>query len=179
MLLSLSFFKTSHEATFLFGLFGVFAHCGTYFFFVNHLSEDESLNDGDEKRKEVVVAEASGVVVEEHEEHQRHEVHHPFHARHCIVVRLSGHVDACVDDVYGSHEQTEEADVVAKRRGDEGNVGSPADDGVGRREVFSPEERLASEFDCRGEEVEHGYEYRHLQEHRETTREWAGSGTRV
>ena len=34
----------------------------------------------DEKRQEVIIGEAGGIVVEEYHEEHRHEIHHPLHA---------------------------------------------------------------------------------------------------
>ena len=109
------------------------------------------------------------------EEHQRHQIRHPLHAGHVVAAGLILHVDAGIDDIDNCHQQTEEADFIAvewyrERQGE---------DDVGSREVFGPQERLAAKLDGRGEEREHGDEHRHLQQQRQTAREWARAGTAV
>ena len=84
-----------------------------------------------------------------------------------------------IDDIDHGHQQAEEADVVAEGGGYERYVGGPAHYGVGRREVFGPEERLAAQLYGRGEEVEHRHEYRQLQQHGQTSRHGVGAGAAV
>ncbi len=52
-------------------------------------------------------------------------------------------------------------------------------DHVGCRQVLGPEERFAAQLDRRGEEGEHGDEYRHLKQHRQASREGRRSGLGV
>lgn len=107
LLLALCFFKTSHEAALFFGLGGVLSHCFTHLFFAHYFAEHISLNDGDEQRQQVVVAQTGCIIVEEEQEHYRHEIHHPFHSRHGIAAGLVLHSDAGVDDVDYCHQQAE------------------------------------------------------------------------
>ena len=89
------------------------------------------------------------------------------------------HVDLGVDHIDDRHQQTEEADVVTHEGADERDVGVPRDDGVERREVLGPEERLLPQLDSRREEPVERDEDRHLEQHRQATTHRAGSGTTV
>ena len=121
-----------------------------------------------EARKEVVVGEARGVVVEDEEEGHGHDAHHPLHHLHLLLllgghhgVLLLAHADERVDDVGEREQEAEDAHVVA----DEPEVLRPADEVVVGREVVGPEEALSPEFDGVGDEVEEGNPDGHLDEH--------------
>ena len=71
------------EASFLGRLLLVLLDLREYGLLVNEESlYDHGLEDREERRDEVVIAEACGVVVEEEKQHDGHEVHHPLHAWH-------------------------------------------------------------------------------------------------
>ena len=114
LLLALCLFQTGHETAFLLGFLGILAHYLAHGLFFDHVAENVGLDNGDEKREQVIVAQAGCVVVEEEQEHQRHEVVHHLHSGHGVGVGLGLHVDAHVDDVNHRHKQTEEAYVVAE-----------------------------------------------------------------
>lgn len=82
LLFALSFFEASHEAGFLFRLFGGFCHLCAHLVFGDKFAEDVGLDDSDEEREEVVVAQTGSIVVEDEEEHDGHEIHHPLHSGH-------------------------------------------------------------------------------------------------
>ena len=69
--------------------------------------------------------------------------------------------------------------MVTHEGADERNVGVPRDDGVERREVFGPEERLLTQLDSRREEPVERDQDRHLEQHRQATTHRAGPSTTV
>lgn len=177
LLLTLHLFEACHEAGLLAGLFGILGHLLSYVFFLDNFAEDERHGDGYEQRQEVIIAQRGRIVVEEYHEEHGHQIHHPFHSGHAAGLILT--LGVGVDDVRNSHEQTEQRDVVAEIFGDEGYVAAPRDDGVGRREVVSPEEALSAQLYAAGEEAEHGKQDGELKQHGYATRHGAGSGFAV
>ena len=180
LLLTLHLGHALHEAVALARLLLVRLELGQELVFVDEVAERGRLQDGDKRGDEEVVAQTRGVLVEDEEEHHGHHVRHHGHAGHLLLPRVAHvHVDLGVDHVDNRHQQTEEADVVTHEGADERDVGVPRDDGVERREVFGPEERLLTQLDGRREEPVERDEDRHLEQHRQTAAHRAGPGTTV
>ena len=180
LLLTLHLGHALHEAVAFARLLLVRLELGQQLVFVDEVAERGRLQDGDQRRDEEVVAQPRGILVEDEEEHHGHHVRHHGHAGHLLLTGVAHvHVDLGVDHVDYRHQQTEEADVVTHEGADERNVGVPRDDGVERREVFGPEERLLTQLDSRREKPVERDEDRHLEQHRQATTHRAGPGTTV
>ena len=133
-LLLLHLFETFHKAGFLLRLTFVLLNGGTHLVLVNHLAEDEHLDEGDDVDQHVVITQTRRVVVEDAEEHDGHEIHHLLHRLHLrvagVVHLLVVHVS--VDERGDGHQDGEQAEVIHTEELRE------LDDAVVSREVIGP-----------------------------------------
>src|SRR5690606_5826222 len=112
---------------------------------------------------EIIERQTCGERVQHEQENQWHDVGHRFHRSlyGAELIVLPG-----IDQRRDRHQQREQAEVIthAKRDGKR-----QVDDGIVRRQVFRPKERLLAQFNARRKEIEHREQDRHLQQHRNTS----------
>ena len=145
----LSFFQALHETGLLHRLLFVFFQLGQQLIFVNRITEDDSLQDRDQCRDEVIVSQTGCILVEEYQHHQRHHIHHRFHPRHLLLsgIRLF-HIELRIYNVRYGHQQTEQTDMVTEVRRNNRNICIPTYNRIISRQVVRPKETLMTQFDC-------------------------------
>ena len=112
--LFLGFLQAFLEVALLHGLLLVGLDGGTHLVLVDHLAEDEHLDEGDDVDQHVIIAQARRIVIEDGKEHDGHQVHHPLHGLHLRVARIVHLlvVHPSVDERGDGHQDGEKAEVV-------------------------------------------------------------------
>ena len=150
----LSLLKTCHKPRFFLGFLLILFHLGKYLFFVDEKTTSEELQDGNEGRNKVVIAQPRGIVIEEEEEHDRHDIGHVLHHLHLLIVPFRRHIHRVprVENIGHSPQETEETQMISHQTGENGYIKVPRNNGVVGREVLRPKEGLSTQRNSRWEE---------------------------
>ena len=81
------------------------------FLVIDKLPDNPGLQNGNQRRDEIIITQSRRITVENKQEHDRHDIHHGLHAFHLIVLRLVFIIHNHIP-VYGTIELIDEDEIV-------------------------------------------------------------------
>ena len=70
---------------------------------IDKLPDNPGLQNGNQRRDEIIITQSRRITVENKQEHDRHDVHHRLHSFHLVILRLVLAIVPHVQDVRDRH----------------------------------------------------------------------------